>query len=101
MRQSACLVVNPITVDNFCALFNCKPVDRASYYDSPDLKLFFLVGYDRSSYVFCLVHQGSTGDLLCLADQGSASVTQHLVSVKPSSLLFHSIKIDLFSVMIH
>ena len=23
MRQSACLVVNPITVDNFAALFNC------------------------------------------------------------------------------
>ena len=30
MRQSACLVVNPITVDNFAALFNCTPEDRAS-----------------------------------------------------------------------
>ena len=30
MRQSACLVVNPITVGNFAALFNCTPVDRAS-----------------------------------------------------------------------
>ena len=30
MRQSACLVVNPITVENFPALFNCTPVDRAS-----------------------------------------------------------------------
>ena len=30
MRQSACLVINPITVDNFVALFNCTPVDRAS-----------------------------------------------------------------------
>ena len=30
MRQSACLVINPITVDNFTALFNCTPVDRAS-----------------------------------------------------------------------
>ena len=29
--QSACLVINPITVvDNFAALFNCRPVDRAS-----------------------------------------------------------------------
>ena len=37
MRQSACLVINPITVDNFTALFNC-----------PDLKLFILVGWDRS-----------------------------------------------------
>ena len=30
MRQSACLVINPITVDNFAALFNCTPGDRAS-----------------------------------------------------------------------
>ena len=28
MRQSACLVINPITVDNFAALFNCTPVIR-------------------------------------------------------------------------
>ena len=30
MRQSACLVLNPITVDNFAAHFNCTLVDRAS-----------------------------------------------------------------------
>ena len=30
MRQSACLVVNPNTVDNFASLFNCTPVGRAS-----------------------------------------------------------------------
>ena len=30
MQQSVCLVINPITVDNFAALFNCTPVDRAS-----------------------------------------------------------------------
>ena len=30
MRQSACLVINPITVDGFAALFNSTPVDRAS-----------------------------------------------------------------------
>ena len=30
MRQSSCLVINPITVDNFAALFNCTTVDRAS-----------------------------------------------------------------------
>ena len=30
MRQSACLVVNPFTVDNFAELFNCTTVDRAS-----------------------------------------------------------------------
>ena len=31
MRQSAYLLINLITVDNFVALFNCMPVDRASY----------------------------------------------------------------------
>ena len=30
MRQTACLVVNPITVDNFADLFNCMQVGRAS-----------------------------------------------------------------------
>ena len=30
MQQSACLVINPITVDGFAALFNCTPLDRAS-----------------------------------------------------------------------
>ena len=30
LRQFECLVINPITVDNFAVLFNCTPVDRAS-----------------------------------------------------------------------
>ena len=30
MRQSACLVFNPIAVNNFASLFNCTPVGRAS-----------------------------------------------------------------------
>ena len=30
MRQSTCLVINPITVDDYVALFNCTPVDRVS-----------------------------------------------------------------------
>ena len=30
MRQSACLVINLIMVDDFAAVFNCSPVDRAS-----------------------------------------------------------------------
>ena len=48
MRQSACLVFNPITVDNYAAFFNCTPVGRASDCDGPDLKLFILVGWGRS-----------------------------------------------------
>ena len=35
MRQTACLVVNPIPVYNFADLFNCMPVGRAS-----DLMMF-------------------------------------------------------------
>ena len=30
MRQSVCLVINPITVDSYATLLNCTPVDRAS-----------------------------------------------------------------------
>ena len=30
MRQSACLVFNPIMVDGYAAFFNCTPVGRAS-----------------------------------------------------------------------
>ena len=47
MRQSACLVFNPITVDNYAAFFNCTPVGRAS--DSMmAIKLFILVGWGLS-----------------------------------------------------
>ena len=49
MRQSACLVFNPVMVDNYAAFFDCTPVGRAS--DSmmaPDLKLFILVDWGRS-----------------------------------------------------
>ena len=48
MRQSACLVFNPIMADNYAAFFNCTPVGRASDYDGPDLELFILVGLGRS-----------------------------------------------------
>ena len=30
MRQSACLVLNPMMVDNYAAFFNCTPVGRTS-----------------------------------------------------------------------
>ena len=30
VQPSACLVINPITVDGYAAHFNCRPVDRAS-----------------------------------------------------------------------
>ena len=57
MRQSACLVVNPITVDNFAAFFNCTPVDRASD---------FMMARPKAIHFSCLVHRGSTDDPLLL-----------------------------------
>ena len=30
IRQTACMVVNPITVNNFASLFDCTPAGRAS-----------------------------------------------------------------------
>ena len=41
MRQSACLVFNPIMVDKYAAFFNCTPVG-VKLYDGPGIKLFIL-----------------------------------------------------------
>ena len=30
IRQSACLIINSVTVDSFASLFNCTPVGRES-----------------------------------------------------------------------
>ena len=69
MRQSACLVFNPITVNNFASLINCTPVGRASdsmMAPTSDIKLFILVGLGRSFFVCCLAHRGSTVGFLLL-----------------------------------
>ena len=63
MRQSACLVFNPIMVDNYAAFFNCTPLGRASDYDGPDLKLFILVGWAGAS---CLL-LGPPGSNWCFS----------------------------------
>ena len=43
MRQSSCLGLNPIMIDNHAAFLNFTPVGRASDYDGPDLKLLKVV----------------------------------------------------------
>ena len=80
MRQSACLVFNPIMVDNFAAFFNCTPASGSGVrlYDCPDIKLFMLVGWGRSLYVCCLVHLGSTGVFLLLRASVSFSAPRDL-----------------------
>ena len=48
LQQTACLVVNPITVGNFAFLFNCTPVGRTSdsiyWWDGRGLMLWLFVG---------------------------------------------------------
>ena len=51
-RQSACLVINPITVNNFAALFNCTPVNRVL--DSLWSLLAVLVSKFRRCFTLCL-----------------------------------------------
>ena len=55
MRQSACLVFNPIVVDNYVAFLNCMPEGRAS--DSLMAPTY--------SYSFKLVGAGASCLFLC------------------------------------
>ena len=59
MRQAACLVFNPSMVDNYAALFNCTPVDRAS-----DAMM---------ALVCCLAHRGSSRVFVLLRVSASYS----------------------------
>ena len=63
MRQTACLVVNLITVNNFADLLNCTPVGRAS-----DLMMAPALSFQLSwlGPVFGRAHRGSTVGLLLL-----------------------------------
>ena len=45
LQQTACLVVNPITVGKFAFLFNCKPVSQTLDYDGSDLKTYLLMSW--------------------------------------------------------
>ena len=40
IQQTACMVVNPITVNDFASLFGCTPAGRASDSDGSGLKTF-------------------------------------------------------------
>ena len=93
IRQSVCLVINPITFDNFDALFNCTPVDRSR----PKAIHFSWLRTELSSIAWStgarlVIFFASDFQWCCLADQGSPPVTQHAVFVESLSLLIHSIK---------
>ena len=63
MRQSACFVINSITVNNFAFLFNCTSWwCHIILYDGPtefrpDFKLFNLVCWGRSFFACCSAHR--------------------------------------------
>ena len=66
MRQSACLVINPVTVDGYATLFNCMPVDRASDSMMAPTKSYSFYLVEIGTFICCLVHRGSTVSLLLL-----------------------------------
>ena len=66
MRQSACLVINQSRLITLLHSLIARRWSGVRLYDGTDLKPFILVGRDRSSFVCCLVHRGSTDDILLL-----------------------------------
>ena len=111
MRQSACLVVNPITINNFAFLFNCTPVDRASDSMMAPTKsyLFELVGTGAflsvawPTEVQLLVFLCSSVPVVLFDTPGIYRCRSlHVVSVESSSVSSQYLfVIYLFSVMIH
>ena len=85
MRQSACLVINPITVDNFAVLFNRTSVDQVS--DS------MMALSALSSVATCRSTGAQLMILICLfGGPGISNRHATIVSVESSSLLLHSFK---------
>ena len=84
MQQSACLVFNPITVNNFASLCNCTPVGR-----SPQLVgagVFLSVAWPTGVQLLVFFCSFDTPGI-------SRCRSQHIVSVESSSLFHHSIYI--------
>ena len=77
MRQSANLVLNPTTVNNFASLFNCTPVGRTSdsINENLEIKLFILVGFGPGFSCLLLTHRDSTVGFRLL--QCSSGVVQY------------------------
>ena len=66
MRQSACLVFNPITVDNYAAFFTCTPVGRAADSMMARLKAIRFSWLGPELLVCCLAHWGPADVFLLL-----------------------------------
>ena len=104
MRQSTCLVINPITIDNFCCtLLLHAGGSGVTLYGGPSLKLFILVGRDRS---FSSVASSIGAQLIIfvcfrfpvvLFDRPGISIChQHVVSLSPGLCFFIELRRDLY-----
>ena len=98
MRHSACLVFNPITVNNFVSLFNCTPVGRASDSMMARHKAIYFIGLGRiflsvawPTGVQLLVFFCSSVPVGLFDTPGISRCRSQHVSVESSSLLHHSI----------
>ena len=101
MRQSACLVFNPVTVNNFASLFNCTPVGRASdsmmarhkaiYFSLLEPELFFLSVAWPTGVQLLVFFCSSIPVVLFDTPEISRCRSQHVVSVESSSLFHQSI----------
>ena len=80
MRQSACLVFNPVAVNNFASLFNCTPVGQAS-----DLSVALPTGVQLLVF-FCF-----SVPVVLFGTPGISGCRSQHVPVESSSLLHHSI----------
>ena len=84
LRQTACLVVNPIKVNSFAYLFNCTTVGRASdwmrYHLKPYLRVTPAVGdWHPFRVVLGRAYRGLTGGFLLLRNFSVAiSVSPHV-----------------------
>ena len=97
IRQSACLVINPITVVNYAALFNCTPVNRATgCMMSPTYSYSFQLVWTGALSSVILFTGAKLMIFICfsfpvvLFDAQGSTVRQHVVSAESSSLLLHS-----------
>ena len=93
MRQSACLVINPITVDSFASLFNCTCIRLI---DGPNIKLVDLFKFVGTglSLVCCLVIWVSTGGFLC---SGISVVFFHILGFSRYVSQYVSVESSFFS----
>ena len=93
MRESACLAINPILVDNFAALFNFTPVDRAA-----DSMMARPKAIQHWSFRLLVVHRGSSDDPLLLQISSGGVLQSRDLRLSRSTLYLLSCRLCFFIV---